>query len=253
MLIIQKLSLLIQYTKRFKGVTVASPSSSLSHQRRVTIFVRRHHLRHVTVTVTRYWRWRWPDVDEDAKVTVMPLNRCAYCMLACNNRENSLQNIVEFHGVYLKRHFTKIKIEDINDFPKLDIEILKREITFGSFQLKFWLSYLNGFLKRHGSLFIFTNKQVLRLNESKKLSDRVLSRLSSSKHYRTYVKYLPVLNQNSTCKTSSNIQGWKCECKKARTLGCCCHVSSIISYLFNGRYQPTNKEPFEFNNFAYSC
>ena len=51
-------------------------------------------------------------------------------MLACNNRENSLQTIVEFHGFYPKRQFTRIKIEDINDLPKLDLEILKREITF---------------------------------------------------------------------------------------------------------------------------
>ena len=71
-------------------------------------------------------------------MTVIPLNRCAYCILACNNRENSLQSTVEFHDFYLKRQFTKIKIEDINDFPKQDIEIRKREITFGSFQFKTW-------------------------------------------------------------------------------------------------------------------
>ena len=55
-------------------------------------------------------------------------------MLACNNRENSLKTIVEFHGLHLKSQFTKIKIEDINDFPRLDMKIHKREITFGSFQ-----------------------------------------------------------------------------------------------------------------------
>ena len=44
-------------------------------------------------------------------------------MLDCINRENSLQTIVEFHGKHRKSQISKIKIEDINDFVRLDIKI----------------------------------------------------------------------------------------------------------------------------------
>ena len=58
-------------------------------------------------------------------------------------------------------------------FPKLDIQILKREITFGSIQLKLGPSNLNEFFKKHESFRICTNKQLLRLDKSKILSVRV--------------------------------------------------------------------------------
>ena len=99
-------------------------------------------------------------------------------MLACYDLKKWLQNIVKFHGLHRKSLYTVINIEQINDFPQLDIEILKREITFGSFQLKLGPSYLNEFFKKHESFRIRTNKQLSKLDKSKILSARVQSRHS---------------------------------------------------------------------------
>ena len=57
-------------------------------------------------------------------------------MLSCYDKENSLKNIVKIHGLHRKNKFREINIKKINNFPKHDREILKREIIFGSFQLK---------------------------------------------------------------------------------------------------------------------
>ena len=36
---------------------------------------------------------------------------------------------------------------------------------------------------------------------------------------------------------SFKLKGWYCECKNgARTLGCCCHIASVIYFLALGRY-----------------
>ena len=170
----------------------------------------------------------------------------AHRMFGAQSRKNELQEIVADLGLHRKSQFKDIDVSEIIDFPKLTLETLSAEITFGSFQLKFGPSYINEFIKKNGVFRLCSSKA---LNcSSKVVSAQVHSRHSSMKKYRVYIQYQP---QNSIKENNSaeTIVGWYCECKNgSRTLGCCCHVGSILLYLSYGRHIAQQKNPGNYLN-----
>lgn len=174
-------------------------------------------------------------------------------MIAARDNENKLQEIVDEFGLHRqKSQFKQIEDVELDEFPRLSHETLSSEITFGSFQLKFGPSYITEFHKRHGSFLLCCSKQ-LGNHASKIISAKVHSRHSNSKSYRVYIQYQPQ-GQNSSQENPKAIEGWYCECKNgARTLGCCCHVASIIFFLAFGKYQAKQKAPGEYLNRIFAA
>lgn len=61
----------------------------------------------------------------------------ARTMLANLSKPNELQTIVEEFGLHRKSQFTMMTDpSELDDFPKLSLETLTIDITYGSFQLK---------------------------------------------------------------------------------------------------------------------
>ena len=57
---------------------------------------------------------------------------------------NKLESILETHGLDRKRKtFKTVEFASIKNFPNLDFNIIKNNVTLGSYQLKQSLSYLN--------------------------------------------------------------------------------------------------------------
>jgi hypothetical protein len=74
-------------------------------------------------------------------------------------------------------------------------------------------------------------------DESKIITTKIQSRHRSNKEFRVYVQYIPT----SEIEKFEAIQSWYCECKNgSRTLGCCCHIASLLYYLSFARHQENN-------------
>ncbi|RNA40861.1 hypothetical protein BpHYR1_024260 [Brachionus plicatilis] len=58
------------------------------------------------------------------------------------NRLNKPNDLIKF-----SQHFIKIKISEINDFPKLDLKDIENDITFGKYQLGQCMSYLSSMFR----------------------------------------------------------------------------------------------------------
>jgi hypothetical protein len=65
-------------------------------------------------------------------------------MKSRSKTSNKLESILEIHGLDRKRKsFKSVEFASIKNFPKLDFNTIKNNITLGSYQLKQSLSYLN--------------------------------------------------------------------------------------------------------------
>jgi len=65
-------------------------------------------------------------------------------MKSRSKTSNKLESILEIHGLDRKRKtFKTVEFTSIKNFPKLDFNTIKNNITLGSYQLKQSLSYLN--------------------------------------------------------------------------------------------------------------
>ena len=178
---------------------------------------------------------------------------------------NDLMTLVLNDGLHKKSLFTEIKLhneQELGDFPKLTKNVLEEEIIFGSFQLKHSLSYLAEHFNDDVAISIIREKKD---SDFKIITTKIHSRHYSKKEYRVYVSYTPdfahisklsldhgtdsnpdlIFTSSLPSKTvskikqSSSITGWYCECKNGtRTLGCCCHVATVIYYLSVLRHEP---------------
>ena len=158
-------------------------------------------------------------------------------MLQNKNKENELRDLVEEKRLHRKSQFVEIACNEteFDDFPKLSIDCMQSEITYGSYQLSQSLSYLSEQFSKNGSYLILGNKHKLTQDGSKIISTKIQSRHSSAKQYRVYIRYLPI--SKTTTERPDHIKGWYCECKNgARTLGCCCHIAALLYYLAYARH-----------------
>jgi hypothetical protein len=153
------------------------------------------------------------------------------------NHPNELQDIITKKELHKKSKFLKLDFIEINDFPKLDFEDIKTNITLGTYQLKQALGYLAA-NKKNGKYEIMINKELAELKKSKIIYAAIQSRHSNSIKYKVYVKYAPKMTG------LDSIESWYCTCKNGmRTVGCCSHVASIIYYYSCGKYLSQQADP----------
>ena len=87
--------------------------------------------------------------------------------------DNDLRKFVNTKKLNRTCKYSQINFSDINDFPKLDIESIKNNITFGSYQLKQALSYIAGHLTEYGEHEIFVNENLVDLDKSKLIMAKI--------------------------------------------------------------------------------
>lgn len=140
---------------------------------------------------------------------------------------NKLETVVDVIN-RKRKPFTEVSVESLNDFPKLEFNTIRDNITLGSYQLKQALSYLNNFdnveLFKGDSKIINPSLTLIRA--------RIKSRHSNANTYNTYIAYKPNINSYKA------IDSWYCTCKSGkRTVGTCSHIATVI-YKFS--YQKDN-------------
>ena len=60
---------------------------------------------------------------------------------------------------FIKSKFKQVDVIDTDDFPKYDLETIRKNITFGSYQIKMSFSYIYSLKTKKQELPIFINKQ----------------------------------------------------------------------------------------------
>jgi hypothetical protein len=180
--------------------------------------------------INKFYRRMFSDGD-NAKEMAIEMKKKLFC-------DNELKSFVEINAFHKKSLFDKIDASKVDDFPNLPLELLKKRITFGSYQLKQSLSYLAEHLNNNGKYEILINRQNSILGSSKIIQANIQSRHSNAVKYKVYIKY------SLERRDCESIEGWYCTCKNgARTVGCCSHIASIIYYLSYGKNQDSIPEP----------
>ena len=187
-------------------------------------------------------------IMEDYKIAAAIIN-CFYTKLI-SDKKNTIE-IAEcmksklkksFHlEKYLleikKDNFQMINTTDITDFPKLNYEMIKNELTCGSYQLKTSYSYLAEHFKKNGKYVILAYTKNSS-DENKIILSKIQSRHINRIQYNVIIEYIPNLNE------SKAIVEWFCTCKVGkRTVGCCSHVTCIVYYLSSLKYDEKLKNP----------
>lgn len=156
-------------------------------------------------------------------------------MLSKLNTINELENIVDTYRIDRNRKsYKKLNANMVSDFPKLDLETIKKKITLETYQLKQSLNYLAEHQRENGNftIEIYDNKEKILNSNRSLLRARFQFRHTGNTKYNSYITYWP--NENSVDK----IDGWLCTCKCGkRTVGCCSHCASLIYYLSYGRHK----------------
>jgi hypothetical protein len=134
--------------------------------------------------------------------------------------------------VYFKNIvFEPIDACNLRDFPRLELEVIRKELTFRNYQLKNALSYLI-------NIEILVSKECISDRNKHILQAKMQSRHINSVLYSVLIAYTPNIND------ISSIIAWKCTCKVGnRKVGCCSHVATLIFYLSIGVYENDMKKP----------
>ena len=132
--------------------------------------------------------------------------------------------------IHFNKKFISMDAMVLDDFPRLDIEVIKQYITFGPYQISQSHGYLAEHFKLNGRYEIKVNIELIE-NNSKILSAAIQSRHHNAVKYKIFISYLPNSNEYSS------INGWICSCLTGlRTVGCCSHVACLIYYLSYSKY-----------------
>jgi len=121
--------------------------------------------------------------------------------------------------------------DSCQEFPTVSLEDLE-VITIGPFQIKIGVLYNEQHLRvGNGSYKYFSFKP-----EKGLLRVRMKSRFSRAQSHFVWIKFKEHGSGHSAIKS------YYCDCKTgARTLGCCGHVSAVIRYLGNDRFEAPQK------------
>jgi hypothetical protein len=131
---------------------------------------------------------------------------------------NKLESVID--TIHRKsRCFTEVGIESLKDFPKLDINSIKYNITDGSYQLKSSSSYIDEIK----TVALFKGDPKLLDPSLTLLRTHIKSRHKNRKSYTCYVSYKPNMSSHRA------IDSYICTCPIGkRTVGTCSHVASLI-------------------------
>ena len=148
------------------------------------------------------------------------------------SKSNDLYDYLKETSLINKRSvFQKISADQLEDFPFLEIDHIKL-LTLGSYQIAKGISYV----AEHNETGGFP-LSVCKI-ERGLIKLQIQSRHISAKTYKVFIRYRPFGAE------SDSILGYYCECKcGSRTVGCCIHITSIILYLSNLRYDSKEYAP----------
>ena len=156
------------------------------------------------------------------------------------NKPNNLDKyITNKKYVFKKKEFKEIDSVDINDFPKLSIEFIKSEITFGSYQIKMSKSYLAEHFKADGKYALYIKKDFKIEDNIKTIMCIIQSRHSNAAKYFTFIRYIAISEQSKSINSIEACENldWACSCFSGlRTVGCCVHIATIIIFLSHYRH-----------------
>lgn len=164
----------------------------------------------------------------------------ARSMLEKRNEVNIVQARVEFEGLGTRRgQWTPLEEVDLPLFPRLTLDQL-RQFTIGSFQIRLAPSYIqdNAQAEREAQF------QVDLLHEPGFIRVRMYSRFRNATRHQLWISYIE--NGEREALEDHPLQGHYCTCQSgARTIGACCHVTSVIWYLSYARYENNISYPSE--------
>lgn len=144
------------------------------------------------------------------------------------NSKNNLEKYLNIHHSQSQKIFKDITEVNNLNFPQLKIDIIRKYVTLGSYQLKQCYGYLSEHFKKNGRFKFKIDVQEVTENNCKIISSEIHSRHSNSVKYKVFVKFVPNSNDYRSLE-------WICSCKSGkRTVGCCTHVASVIYYLACG-------------------
>ena len=168
-------------------------------------------------------------------------------MLKKLNKKNELEKYLKMKNI--NRSFQRLTENDLDDFPKFDVQLIKTYITFGWYQLSQGLGYLSEHLEsNHGYEILFDRECCDENNEVKLIACLLQSRHKNRETYSVFIRYKPGTN------CVEGIQAYICSCLSGhRTCGSCSHVAAIIFYLAYAKYleEPSKKPGFMLNSFLH--
>ena len=151
------------------------------------------------------------------------------------NTRNEFENRLSKPKRFVKKTMSSIDAFELNDFPKLDLDQIRKNITFGSYQIKQSIGYVSDHLNQDGQFKILINDQIESVKDDNIIYAEVQSRHSSNTEYTVLIRYTTHID----CPTS--IKAWGCTCHSGlRTVGCCSHVASIIYFLSYAKHLEEN-------------
>jgi hypothetical protein len=159
-------------------------------------------------------------------------------MLSRKNTQNKLENIFTQTNIdKYRKNYIKLNINSIPDFPKLDYNTIHNNITFGSYQLKQAMGYINeNFNNKYSGIELYSDDKEIFDKNTRLIRAKIQSRHSKAKQYNTFITY------NVKTNNANSISNWICSCKSGkRTVGCCSHVASLIYYLSTVKYDDPKK------------
>ncbi|CAF0993429.1 unnamed protein product [Brachionus calyciflorus] len=142
--------------------------------------------------------------------------------------KNYLEKFLDLSLANSENSFVKIEDFEIQEFPGLNLDTIRKKITFGNYQLKQAYDYLAEHFEINDALLI--SERVTEEQDSQIIFTKIQSRHRNSMNYKVFVMFKP--NSNLIDDIS-----WICSCKTGkRTLGCCSHVAAIIYFMSLGRF-----------------
>lgn len=144
--------------------------------------------------------------------------------------KNNLEKYLDLRSTNSQTSFVKIENFQIQGFPKLDVEIIRKKITFGRYQLEQAYGYLAEHFESNEEYQFLACENLITEDDKKIIFVKIQSRHSNSVKHKVFVMFKPL------SKTLDDIS-WVCSCKMGkRTLGCCSHVAALVYFMGVGIY-----------------
>ncbi|RNA07946.1 vacuolar sorting-associated 13c [Brachionus plicatilis] len=165
-------------------------------------------------------------ICDDYKIAVTLIN--AFFSERISDKEDENQISVEMKSkLRIKNNLEKYL--DLG-FPKLDVEIIKKKITFGRYQLEQAYGYLAEHFESNEEYKFLACENLITENAKKIIFVTIQSRHSNSVKHKVFVMFKPL-------SKSLNDVSWVCSCKMGkRTLGCYSHVAALVYFMGVGIY-----------------
>jgi hypothetical protein len=151
---------------------------------------------------------------------------------------NEFENRLSKPKRYLKIQRSSMDAFQLNDFPKLDLNQIRKSITFDSYQIKQSKAYVADHWNQDVQFKLLINDKIESDVDGNIIYAEIQPRHAGNTEYTELIKYTP----NIDCPTS--IKAWECTCHSGlRTVGFCSHVASIIYFLSYAKHLVEIKVP----------